>query len=59
VGAIMRKKLKILVSLPQRTQGINTLNDGKQAFLSHDTGPEKVISTASDEAPLMVEKASK
>ncbi|XP_039196835.1 general transcription factor II-I repeat domain-containing protein 2A-like [Crotalus tigris] len=54
VGDIMREQLVKLVSLPERTQGIDIYNAVMEAFLSHDLRPEKVVSITSDGAPSMV-----
>ncbi|XP_058015002.1 protein FAM200A-like [Ahaetulla prasina] len=54
VGDIMREELVKLVSLPERTQGIDIYNAVMEAFLSHNIRPEKVVSITSDGAPSMV-----
>ena len=54
VGDIMREELVKLVSLPQRTQGIDIYNPVMEAFVSQGISPEKVVSVASDGAPCIV-----
>ncbi|XP_072282287.1 general transcription factor II-I repeat domain-containing protein 2-like isoform X2 [Pyxicephalus adspersus] len=54
VGDIMREELVKLVSLPDRTQGIDIYNAVMEAFLSQDIRPKKVVSITSDGAPSMV-----
>ncbi|XP_060548259.1 general transcription factor II-I repeat domain-containing protein 2A-like [Pantherophis guttatus] len=54
VGDKMREELVKLVSLPERTQGIEIYNAVMEAFLSHDIRPEKVVSITSDGSPPMV-----
>ncbi|XP_034277662.1 uncharacterized protein LOC117668096 isoform X2 [Pantherophis guttatus] len=54
VGDIMREELVKLVSLPERTQGIDIYNAVMEAFLSQDIRPEKVVSITTDGAPSMV-----
>ncbi|KAM3848206.1 general transcription factor II-I repeat domain-containing protein 2A-like [Vipera latastei] len=58
VGDIMREELVKLVSLPERTQGVDIYNAVKEAFLSQDIRPEKVVSVTTDGAPSMVEATS-
>ncbi|XP_032064308.1 uncharacterized protein LOC116502537 [Thamnophis elegans] len=54
VGDIMREELVKLVSLPERTQGIDIYKAVMEAFLSQGIRPEKVVSITSDGAPSMV-----
>ncbi|XP_070622950.1 general transcription factor II-I repeat domain-containing protein 2A-like [Erythrolamprus reginae] len=58
VGDTMREELVKLVSLPERTQGINIYSAVMEAFFSQDIKPEKVVSITSDGAPSMVETTS-
>ncbi|XP_070599696.1 general transcription factor II-I repeat domain-containing protein 2A-like [Erythrolamprus reginae] len=58
VGDTMREELVKLVSLPEKTQGIDIYNAVMEAFLSQDIRPEKVVSITSDGAPSMVEATS-
>ncbi|XP_032064570.1 SCAN domain-containing protein 3-like [Thamnophis elegans] len=58
VGDIMREELVKLVSLPERTQGIDIYNAVMEAFSSQDIRPEKVVSITSDGAPSIVGPAS-
>ncbi|XP_058026529.1 general transcription factor II-I repeat domain-containing protein 2-like [Ahaetulla prasina] len=57
-GDIMREELLKLVSLPERTQGIDIYNAVMEAFVAQDIRPEKVVSITSDGAPSIVEAAS-
>ncbi|XP_070614862.1 general transcription factor II-I repeat domain-containing protein 2A-like [Erythrolamprus reginae] len=57
-GDIMREELVKLVSLPERTQGIDIYNAVVEAFSSQDIRPEKVVSVTTDGAPSMVEETS-
>ncbi|XP_034262212.1 general transcription factor II-I repeat domain-containing protein 2-like [Pantherophis guttatus] len=58
LGDIMREELVKLVSLPEKTQGIDIYNAVMEAFLSQDIRPEKVVSITSDGAPSIVEATS-
>ncbi|KAM4048853.1 general transcription factor II-I repeat domain-containing protein 2-like [Anomaloglossus baeobatrachus] len=57
-GDTMREELVKLLSLPERTQGIDIHNAVMEAFLSQDIRPEKVVSITSDGAPSMVGKSA-
>ncbi|XP_058027186.1 general transcription factor II-I repeat domain-containing protein 2-like [Ahaetulla prasina] len=54
VGDVMREELVKLVSLPERTRGIDIYKAVMEAFLSQDIRPEKVVSITSDGAPSIV-----
>ena len=47
-----------VLSLPERTQGIDIHNAVMEAFLAQDIKPEKVVSVTSDGVPCMVGDAS-
>ncbi|XP_034259776.1 general transcription factor II-I repeat domain-containing protein 2A-like [Pantherophis guttatus] len=58
VGDVMREELVKLVSLPERTRGIDIYNAVMEAFSSQGIRPEKVVSVTSNGAPSMVEATS-